>query len=161
VVVTLSNRKITPGRGIQYTPKTSIKWANEFNELVDSFKSRNELISALIEDGLKVRNGSYKEQGIYLPLDTFANDQLALLKTEEGQRILYNIVSLIVGNPEGTALAQQMVQPVSQKSKSASSPIVPSEAPVNHEEDAKEGKGQSNEALSKLLKLGKMTNLKG
>lgn len=160
-MVTLSNRKVTPGRGIQYTPKTSIKWANEFNELVDSFKSRNELISALIEDGLKVRNGSYKEQGIYLPLDTFSNDQLALLKTEEGQRILYNIVSLIVGNPEGTALAQQMVQPVSQKSKPASSPIVPSEAPVNHEEDAKEGKGQSNEALSKLLKLGKMTNLKG
>ncbi|MGG0288769.1 hypothetical protein ABEY41_27580 [Peribacillus butanolivorans] len=155
----MSNRKITPGRGIQYTPKTSIKWANEFNELVDGFKSRNELISALIEDGLKVRNGSYKEQGIYLPLDTFSNDQLALLKTEEGQRILYNIVSLIVGNPEGAALAQQMVQPVSQSL--ASSPIVPSEAPLNHEEDTKEGKGQSNEALSKLLKLGKMTNLKG
>ncbi|MGW6298490.1 hypothetical protein [Peribacillus butanolivorans] len=157
----MSNRKITPGRGIQYTPKTSIKWANEFNELVDGFKSRNELISALIEDGLKVRNGSYKEQGIYLPLDTFSNDQLALLKTEEGQRILYNIVSLIVGNPEGAALAQQMVQPVSQKSQLASSPIVPSEVPLNHEEDTKEGKGQSNEALSKLLKLGKMTNLKG
>lgn len=117
MVVTLSNRKITPGRGIQYTPKTSIKWANEFNELADSFKSRNELISALIEDGLKVRNGSYKEQGIYLPMDAFANEQLAILKTEEGQKILYNIVSLIVGNPEGAALAQQMVQPVSQKSK--------------------------------------------
>ncbi|WP_260288364.1 hypothetical protein [Peribacillus aracenensis] len=156
----MSNRKITPGRGIQYTPKTSIKWANEFNEMVDSFKSRNELISALIEDGLKVRNGSYKEQGIYLPLDNFANDQLALLKTEEGQRILYNIVSLIVGNPEGTVLAQQMVQPVPQKSKPSSSPLVP-EAPLNDEEDTQEGKGQSNEALSKLLKLGKMTNLKG
>ncbi|MDM5215152.1 hypothetical protein QUF94_27980 [Peribacillus sp. NJ4] len=157
----MSNRKITPGRGIQYTPKTSIKWANEFNELADSFKSRNELISALIEDGLKVRNGSYKEQGIYLPLDTFANDQLAILKTEEGQKILYNIVSLIVGNPEGAALAQQMVQPVPQRSKAASSPIVPSEGQENHEEDTKEGKDQSNEALSKLLKLGKMTNLRG
>lgn len=161
MVVTLSNRKITPGRGIQYTPKTSIKWANEFNELADSFKSRNELISALIEDGLKVRNGSYKEQGIYLPLDTFANDQLAILKTEEGQKILYNIVSLIVGNPEGAALAQQMVQPVPQRSKAAFSPIVPSEGQENHEEDTKEGKDQSNEALSKLLKLGKMTNLRG
>jgi hypothetical protein len=161
VVVTLSNRKITPGRGIQYTPKTSIKWANEFNELADSFKSRNELISALIEDGLKVRNGSYKEQGIYLPLDAFANEQLAILKTEEGQKILYNIVSLIVGNPEGAALAQQMVQPVPEKSKPASTPISLSEGQVNHEEDTDEGKGQSNEALSKLLKLGKMTNLRG
>lgn len=160
-MVTLSNRKITPGRGIQYTPKTSIKWANEFNELADSFKSRNELISALIEDGLKVRNGSYKEQGIYLPMDAFANEQLAILKTEEGQKILYNIVSLIVGNPEGAALAQQMVQPVSQKSKLASSPISLSEGQVNPEEDTDEGKGQSNEALSKLLKLGKMTNLRG
>ncbi|MDM5356396.1 hypothetical protein [Peribacillus sp. ACCC06369] len=157
----MSNRKITPGRGIQYTPKTSIKWANEFNELADSFKSRNELISALIEDGLKVRNGSYKEQGIYLPMDAFANEQLAILKTEEGQKILYNIVSLIVGNPEGAALAQQMVQPVSQKSKLASSPISLSEGQVNPEEDTDEGKGQSNEALSKLLKLGKMTNLRG
>lgn len=161
MVVTLSNRKITPGRGIQYTPKTSIKWANEFNELADSFKSRNELISALIEDGLKVRNGSYKEQGIYLPLDAFANEQLAILKTEEGQKIIYNIVSLIVGNPEGAALAQQMVQPVPQKSKLASSPISLSEGQVNPEEDTKEVKVQSNEALSKLLKLGKMTNLKG
>ncbi|WP_375091264.1 hypothetical protein ACDZ29_27955 (plasmid) [Peribacillus sp. RS7] len=157
----MSNRKITPGRGIQYTPKTSIKWANEFNELADSFKSRNELISALIEDGLKVRNGSYKEQGIYLPLDAFANEQLAILKTEEGQKILYNIVSLIVGNPEGAALAQQMVQPVPEKSKPASTPNSLSEGQVNYEEDTDEGKGQSNEALSKLLKLGKMTNLRG
>ncbi len=146
---------MVPGKGFQYTPKTTIGWADEFNELLNRFSSRNELMSTLLEEGLRVRNGSYKEKGIFIPLESFTSDQLALLKTEEGKRILYNVVSLILGNPESTTFANQMVQQSPHQIKSTD---------MNTDGDvtvkANEGV-ESNEALSKLLKMGKMTNLKG
>jgi hypothetical protein len=159
----MSKSKIIPGKGFQYTPQTTIEWADDFNELLESHNSRNELVSKLIEDGLKVQNGFYKEQGIYLPLDSFSNEELTLLKTEEGKKILYNVVSLILGNSAGVAVAQQMVQQNPQVDQSVAQPMVSSNVKTEDEKEEKrnkEGK-ESSEALSKLLKLGKMTNLKG
>ena len=104
---------MVPGKGFQYTPKTTIKWADEFNELLNQYSSRNELMSTLLEEGLRVRNGSYKENGIFIPMEPFTNDQLALLKTEEGKRILYNVVSLMLGILKTRLLHSQIVQPTS------------------------------------------------
>ncbi|MGE8081164.1 hypothetical protein [Peribacillus loiseleuriae] len=152
----MSKGKMVPGKGFQYTPKTTIEWADEFNELLNNYSSRNELMSTLLEEGLRVRNGSYKENGIFLPMGPFTNDQLALLKTEEGKRILYNVVSLMLGNPESATFVHQMVQPAPQQIKSTD---VNTDGQVA--EKANEGVIETNEALSKLLKLGRMTNLKG
>lgn len=159
----LSKSKLIPGKGFQYTPKTTVKWADEFNELLDNFSSRNELISKLIEDGLKAWYGSKEEKGIYLPLEKFNSDQLNLLKTEEGQRILYNVVSLILGNSESAAFASQVVQPISSGNKTVSQQVDLSnrDDAVEKEEKVHEVKNNSNDALSKLMKLGKMTSLKG
>jgi hypothetical protein len=163
VVVTLSKGKIIPGKGFQYTPQTTIEWDGEFNELLNFYNSRNELVSKLIEDGLRVHNGSYEEKGIYLPLESFTADQLRLLKTEEGKKILYNIISLVLGNSESAAFAHQMVQPVSAETKSISRKIESSDVKTEDETKGKDNQKtqDSGDALSKLLKLGKMTNLKG
>lgn len=162
MVATLSKGKIIPGKGFQYTPKTTVTWAEEFNELLASYNSRNELMSRLIEDGLKVRNGSFKETNMYIPLEDFSHEQLALLKTEEGQRILYNVVSLILGNPESASFAKQMVQPFPSEINS----IKPWKTAAMEEliDDETNEKGteevnSSRDALSKLMKLGKTTNL--
>lgn len=159
---TLSKGKIIPGKGFQYTPKTTVKWADEFNELLDSYSSRNELMSRLIEDGLKVRNGSFKETNMYIPLEAFTHEQLALLKTEEGKKILYNVVSLILGNPESTSFAKKMVQPFPPEIE----PVEPCKTEQMEEviDDETNEKGteevnSSSNALSKLMKLGKTTNL--
>lgn len=159
----VSKSKIIPGKGFQYTPQTTIKWADDFNELLENHSSRNVLVSKLIEDGLKVQNGFYQEKGIYLPLDAFSDEQLTLLKTEEGKTILFNIVSLILGNTEGASIAQQMVQPVSQEGELVSRAIDPTnvDSDAEIEVNRNENRRESSDALSKLLKLGKMTNLKG
>ncbi|KMY42777.1 hypothetical protein [Peribacillus loiseleuriae] len=159
----MSKGKMVPGKGFQYTPKTTIEWADEFNELLNNYSSRNELMSTLLEDGLRVRNGLYKENGIFIPMGTFTNDQLALLKTEEGKRILYNVVSLMLGNPESATFVHQMVQPTSSEIKPVSRQIKSTDVIKDGEiaEEANKGVTETNEALSKLLKLGRMTNLKG
>lgn len=158
----LSKSKLIPGKGFQYTPKTTVQWADEFNQLLDNFSSRNELISKLIEDGLKVWYGSKEEQGIYLPLEKFNSDQLNLLKTEEGQKILYNVVSLILGNSESAAFASQIMQPVSSGNQTISQQVDVSNRNDTIEiEENHEVRNNSKDALSKLMKMGKMTNLKG
>lgn len=159
----MSKGKIIPGKGFQYTPKTTVKWAEEFNELLDSYSSRNELMSRLIEDGLKVRNGSFKETNMYIPLESFTHEQLALLKTEEGKRILYNVVSLILGNPESARFAKQMVQPFSSDIKSVEpwkTELREEVIDVDTNEKGNEEVNHSRDALSKLMKLGKTTNLR-
>ncbi|MFJ7977956.1 hypothetical protein ACIQZI_20105 [Peribacillus sp. NPDC096379] len=152
----MSKGKMVPGKGFQYTPKTTIEWADEFNELLNQYSSRNELMSTLLEEGLRGRNGSYKENGIFIPMDPFTNDQLALLKTDEGKRILYNVVSLMLGNPESATFASQMVHQASRQIKST-------DVNTDSESAEKENEGvtETSEALSKLLKMGRMTNLKG
>lgn len=159
----VSKSKIIPGKGFQYTPQTTIEWADDFNELLESHSSRNVLVSKLIEDGLKVQNGFYQEKGTYLPLGAFSDEQLALLKTEEGKKILYNIISLILGNPDGAVVAKQMVQPIPEVQKGGSQTVDPYGLDDNTEKktDKDQNRSDTNEALSKLLKLGKMTNLKG
>lgn len=159
----MSKGRIIPGKGFQYTPKTTVKWAEEFNKLLDSYSSRNELMSRLIEDGLKVRNGSFKETNMYIPLESFTHEQLALLKTEEGKRILYNVVSLILGNPESASFAKQMLQPFPPEIESVKPwRTEPMEEVIDHEANEKgtEEVTSSRDALSKLMKLGKTTNLR-
>ena len=58
-----------------------------------------------------------------LPLEKFSSDQLNLLKTEEGQRILYNVVSLILGNSESAAFASQVMQPISSGNQTVSQQV--------------------------------------
>lgn len=89
-----------PGKGFQYTPKKTVEWADEFNQLLNNFSSRNDLISKLIEDGLAVQNGSrHKGKGIYIALDSFSDEQLMILNSPDGQKILNNLISSMLGVP--------------------------------------------------------------
>ncbi|OIK03932.1 hypothetical protein [Bacillus sp. MUM 13] len=159
--------KITPGRGFQYTPQNSIPWAEEFNDLLEHFSSRNELMSKLIEDGIKVQNGIHKEKGIYLPMDWFSNDQLMLLKTDEGKKILYNILSLVLGNPGSRNLAQAIAGSEPYLGETLQTEDAKPEKASDSAQDIKSIRkektplnNQGDDALSRLIKIGNMTNFK-
>lgn len=93
-----------PGKGFQYTPKKTVEWADEFNQLLNNFSSRNDLISKLIEDGLAVQNGSrHKGKGIYIALDSFSDEQLMILNSPDGQKILNNLISSMLGVPSSAS----------------------------------------------------------
>jgi hypothetical protein len=169
-VVFLTKGKIIPGKGFQYTPQTTIKWAEEFNGLLDSHSSRNELVSKLIEDGLKVQNGSLnKEHGIYIPLESFSHEQLILLRSEEGKRILHNVLSLILGNPSGSLFAGDFIDVAKQHaSRSYNEQEVEQETeiPLSAMSVKSNSIGQSTnskkngDALSKLMRMSKLTDLR-
>lgn len=98
-----------PGKGFQYTPKKNVKWADDFNKLLNNYSSRNDLISKLIEDGLAVQNGSrHKGKGIYISLDNFSDEQLLILNSPDGQKILNNLVSSMLGIPSNASFVTQL-----------------------------------------------------
>ncbi|USK62316.1 hypothetical protein [Peribacillus asahii] len=125
---------IEPGKGFQYTPKTTISWADEFNQLLNNYSSRNDLVSKLIEEGLRAQKSvEVGEDGLFLPLDGYSDEQIALLKTPEVQQFLRNFVSLIIENPAGAAFVSQLsgVQPsVRQKEPETNNHVIVNQEPT-------------------------------
>lgn len=89
------------GRGKTFTPSKNAGWVEEFNKILqDKFNSgtrvsRNALTEQLIEEGLK--NRATNSTSIVIPEDGFTPEQIALLKSDQGQTILKNLIKMILG----------------------------------------------------------------
>lgn len=90
-----------PGRGKTFTPSKNAGWVEEFNKILqDKFNSglrvsRNALTEQLIEEGLK--NLVTNSTSIIIPGEDFTPEQIALLKSDQGQTILKNLIKMILG----------------------------------------------------------------
>ncbi|PPA84177.1 hypothetical protein [Brevibacillus laterosporus] len=89
------------GRGKTFTPSKNAEWVEEFNKILqDKFNSgsrvsRNALTEQLIEEGLK--NRATNSTSIIIPGEDFTPEQITLLKSDQGQTILKNLIKMILG----------------------------------------------------------------
>lgn len=92
----------SPGQGRTFTPSISCKWTDEFNYILEKENvSRNALTEELIELGLSTRNN----KRIYIPSDGLTDDQIELLSSAEGQKILLNVALMLTGNSNANFLS--------------------------------------------------------
>lgn len=128
-----------PGKGFQYTPKKNVQWADDFNKLLNNYSSRNDLISKLIEDGLAVQNGSrHKGKGIYISLDNFSDEQLLILNSPDGQKILNNLISSMLGIPSNASFVTQLSTVQDSNETASDEKEEPKKAPTNKTVDERE-----------------------
>ncbi|MBM7554522.1 hypothetical protein [Thalassobacillus pellis] len=72
--------------------------------------SRNKLTEKLLEDGLRSQSPSFFQQSdrdsvLTIPLSGFSPAEVALLQSKQGQRILYNVLQLLLGQALGESFS--------------------------------------------------------
>lgn len=86
-----------PGQVSSFTPSRYATWTDEFNELLKDYRSRNELTSLLIEEGLK----RYREKNVVhveVEVDDLTPEQRELIESPAAKEIVKNLTLALLGN---------------------------------------------------------------
>jgi hypothetical protein len=154
-----------PGKGRTYTPSLEVTWIKDFNNLLNERNinrrtSRNELTSELIHYGLQyLKNMDVDNEPIVISSNEYTEEQLEILKSETGQRIIKNIINAaIFGSSLNLDLSNK--PPVIMDKNESSTPvittrdgIVPAEKEIIDELPKQENPDLLGKAFSKLEKM--------
>lgn len=89
------------GKTTTFTPSVNADWTIEFNHIAEQGKwSRNRLTEKLIIDGIRVNRGN----AITINLETIEPQQLKFLQSEQGQKIVVNLLKVMIGQNESMAI---------------------------------------------------------
>ena len=136
----------TPGDTTSYTPSRDASWTEDFNEMMFEEHerrgtTRNKFTTQLLEEA--IRNRKMKGSQDYgLDQSQFSEEELALLKTEAGQKMISNLVQAALrghirtnGDSESVVIPERDIQPSEEPKKAYDASVSAGEFQPSHKED--------------------------